>query len=99
MAIESGQLRGLRTMGIFLDLNKDLDRKEKLTGKSLDEKEIRQYQYNTDMREVNELKEAVGTLIIRNGRVVAHGAITAMQSRTGRRELTSLQLSPGPLTS
>jgi hypothetical protein len=31
MAIESGAARGLRTMGIFVDLNKEVDRQEKLT--------------------------------------------------------------------
>ena len=43
--------------------------------------------------------KAVGTVIIQNGRVVAQGAINSMQSSAGRRELTSLQLSPGLLTS
>ena len=43
--------------------------------------------------------KSVGTVIIQNGRVVAQGAITAMQSSAGRRELSSLQLSPGLLTS
>jgi len=42
---------------------------------------------------------AVGTVIIQNGCIVAQGAITAMRSSAGRRELTSLQLSPGLLTS
>src|SRR2546426_23875 len=31
MAIESGASRGLRTLGIFVDLNKEVDRQEKLT--------------------------------------------------------------------
>jgi hypothetical protein len=43
--------------------------------------------------------KAVGTVIIQNGRVVTQGAISAMKSNAGRRELTSLQLSPGLLTS
>src|SRR6266852_1215001 len=38
MAIESGASRGLRTMGIFVDLNKEVDRQEKLTGRTLGEK-------------------------------------------------------------
>jgi hypothetical protein len=33
-----------------------------------------------------------------NGRVVAQGAINAMKANAGRRELTSLQMSPGLLT-
>src|SRR5712692_3946230 len=40
MAIESGASRGLRTMGIFVDLNKEVDRQEKLTGRTLGENEI-----------------------------------------------------------
>ena len=42
--------------------------------------------------------KAVGTVIIRNGRVIAEGALSAMKGNAGRRELTSLQLSPGLLT-
>ena len=42
---------------------------------------------------------AVGNVVIQDGRVVAQGAITAMKSNTGRRELTALQLSPGTLVS
>ena len=41
----------------------------------------------------------VGTAVIQNGRVVAQGAISAMKSNAGRRELTALQLSPGLVTS
>jgi hypothetical protein len=40
---------------------------------------------------------AVGNVVIQDGRVVAQGAITAMKSNAGRRELTALQLSPGTL--
>jgi len=40
---------------------------------------------------------AVGNVVIQDGRVVAQGAITAMKSNVGRRELTALQLSPGTL--
>jgi hypothetical protein len=43
--------------------------------------------------------KAVGTVIIQNGRLVTEGAITAIKSNAGRREMTSLQLSPGLLTS
>jgi hypothetical protein len=52
MSIESGA--SLRTMGIFVDLNKEVEevaRQEKLTGKTLDENEIRQLRYNAVMRE------------------------------------------------
>ena len=42
---------------------------------------------------------AVGSVIIQNGRVVTQGAITAMKSNAGRREMTALQLSPGTLVS
>jgi hypothetical protein len=40
---------------------------------------------------------AIGNVVIQDGRVVAQGAITAMKSNAGRRELTALQLSPGTL--
>src|SRR5450759_1695563 len=50
LAIESGASRGLRTMGIFVDLNKEVARKEKLTGRTLDENEVRQLRYNAVMR-------------------------------------------------
>lgn len=43
--------------------------------------------------------QAVGSVVVSNGRVVARGAISAMKANSGRRELTSLQLSPGLLTS
>jgi hypothetical protein len=42
---------------------------------------------------------AVGSVIIQNGRVLTQGAITAMKSNAGRREMTALQLSPGTLVS
>ncbi len=50
MAIESGASRGLRTMGIFVDLNKEVDRQEKLTGRALGENEVFQLRYNSVMR-------------------------------------------------
>ncbi len=50
MAIESGASRGLRTMGIFVDLNKEAQRQELLTGKTLDENELRQLRYSAVMR-------------------------------------------------
>ena len=43
--------------------------------------------------------QAVGNVLIQNGRVVTQGAITAMKSNAGRREMTALQLSPGTLVS
>jgi hypothetical protein len=43
--------------------------------------------------------QAVGSVVIQNGRVVTQGAITAMKSNSGRREMTALQLSPGTLVS
>jgi glyoxylase-like metal-dependent hydrolase (beta-lactamase superfamily II) len=58
MAVESGASRGLRTMGIFVDLNKELDRQEKLTGRTLDENEIRQLRYNAVMREAAKIQGA-----------------------------------------
>ncbi len=41
--------------------------------------------------------KAVGSVIIQNGRVMTEGAISAMKSNAGRREMTALQLSPGTL--
>ena len=58
MAIESGASRSLRTMGIFVDLNKDVDRQEKLTGRTLDENEVRQLRYNAVMREAAKIQGA-----------------------------------------
>jgi hypothetical protein len=58
MAIESGASRGLRTMGIFVDLNKEVDRQEKLTGRTLDENEVRQLRYNAVMREAAKIQGA-----------------------------------------
>jgi hypothetical protein len=58
MSIESGASRGLRTMGIFVDLNKEVDRQEKLTGKTLDENEVRQLRYNAVMREAAKIQGA-----------------------------------------
>ena len=43
--------------------------------------------------------QAVGNVVIQNGRVVTQGAISAMKSNAGRREMTALQLSPGTLVS
>ena len=41
--------------------------------------------------------QTVGNVVIQNGRVVTQGAISAMKSNAGRREMTALQLSPGTL--
>ena len=61
MAIESGASRGLRTMGIFLevnqvDLKKEVERQESLTGKTLDE--VTQLRYNAVMREAAKIQGA-----------------------------------------
>jgi hypothetical protein len=58
VAIESGASRGLRTMGIFVDLNKEVQRQELLTGKTLDENEIRQLRYSAVMREAAKIQGA-----------------------------------------
>ena len=58
MAIESGASRGLGTMGIFVDLKKEVERQEKLTGKTLDENEILQLRYNAVMREAAKIQGA-----------------------------------------
>jgi hypothetical protein len=57
-AIESGASRGLRTMGIFVDLNKEVQRQELLTGKTLDENQVRQLRYNAVMREAAKIQGA-----------------------------------------
>ncbi len=57
-AIESGASRGLRTMGIFVDLNKEVQRQELLTGKTLDENEVRQLRYNAVIREAAKIQGA-----------------------------------------
>jgi hypothetical protein len=41
--------------------------------------------------------KTVGNVIVQNGRVVAQGAINAMKSNSGRREMIALQVSPGTL--
>ena len=58
LAIESGASRGLRTMGIFIDLNKEVDRQQKLTGKSLSENEVLELRYNAVMREATKIQGA-----------------------------------------
>jgi hypothetical protein len=58
MAIESGASRGLRTMGIFVDLNKEVERQELLTGKVLSENEVKQIRYNAVMREAAKIQGA-----------------------------------------
>ena len=62
MSIESGASRGLRTMGIFVDLNKEVERQGKLTGKTLIENEILKLRYNAVMREAADLTEQVDDL-------------------------------------
>ena len=58
MSIESGASRGLRTMGLFVDLKKEVERQEKLTGKTLDENETLQLRYNAVMREAAKIQDA-----------------------------------------
>ena len=81
MAIESGASRGLRTMGIFVDLNKEVERQEKLTGKTLDENEIRQLRYNAVMREAAKIQGAAAA---------ASGSAEA-QSKALAREVNELR--------
>ena len=45
-------------MGIFVDLNKEVDRQELLTGKTLDENEVLQLRYNAVMREAAKIQGA-----------------------------------------
>ena len=45
-------------MGIFVDLNKEVQRQELLTGKTLDENELRQLRYNAVMREAAKIQGA-----------------------------------------
>jgi predicted nucleic acid-binding Zn-ribbon protein len=58
MAVESGASRGLRTMGMFVDLNKEVERQEKLTGKTLNEKEVIQLRLNAVEREAAKIQGA-----------------------------------------
>jgi hypothetical protein len=58
LAIESGASRGLRTMGIFVDMNKEVQIQELLTGKTFSENEVRQIRYNAVMREAVKVKGA-----------------------------------------
>ena len=85
MAIESGASRGLRTMGIFVDLNKEVDRQEKLSGKTLDENEVRQLRYNAVMREAAKIQGAAAA---------ASGSAEA-QSKALAREVNELKEAVG----
>ena len=85
MAIESGASRALRTMGIFVDLNKEVDRQEKLTGRTLDENEVRQLRYNAVMREAAKVQGAAAA---------ATGSAEA-QSAALAREVTELKEAVG----
>jgi len=51
LAIEGGVSRGLRSMGIFLDFEKEVQREELKLGRTLNENEIQQVRYNAVMRE------------------------------------------------
>lgn len=81
MSIESGASRGLRTMGIFVDLNKEVERQEKLTGKTLGENEILQLRYNAVMREAAKIQGAAAA---------ASGSAEA-QSKALAREVNELR--------
>ena len=85
MAIESGASRGLRTMGIFVDLNKEVDRQEKLTGKTLDENEVTQLRCNSVMKEAAK-GEAYG-----GGVAAAASGSAEAQSKALAREVNELR--------
>ena len=51
-------VNGLRTMGIFVDLNREVDRQEMLAGRALYENEVRQLRYNAVMRESAKIQDA-----------------------------------------
>ena len=81
MAIESGASRGLRTMGIFVDLKKEVEQQEKLTGKTLDENEVTQLRYNAVMKEAAKIQGAAAA---------ASGSAEA-QSKALAREVNELR--------
>jgi len=81
MAIEPGQARGLRTIGLFLNMNKEVELQEKLSGKTLDENEVRQLRYNAVMREAVKIQGAAAA---------ASGSAEA-QSKALAREVNELR--------
>jgi hypothetical protein len=82
MAIESGASRGIRTMRIFVNLNKEVDRQEKLTGRTLDENEVWQLRYNAVMREAAKIQGAAAAA---TGCAEARDRLETEVTRTGRR--------------
>ena len=85
MAIESGASRGLRTMGIFVDLNKEVQRQELLSGKTLGENEVRQLRYNAVMREAAKIQ----------GTAAAAAGSAEAQSKALAREVNELKEAVG----
>ncbi|MCX6624673.1 MAG: hypothetical protein NTY38_27150, partial [Acidobacteria bacterium] len=85
MAIESGASRGLRTMGIFVDLNKEVQRQELLSGKTLGENEVRQLRYNAVMREAAKI----------HGAAAAAAGSAEAQSKALAREVNELKEAVG----
>jgi hypothetical protein len=51
LAVEGGVSRGLRSMGLFVDFNKEVELQQLRTGKTLSESEVKQVRYNAVMRE------------------------------------------------
>ncbi len=80
-AIESGASRGLRTLGPLVDLKKEVQRQEKLTGKTLDENVILQLRYNAVMREAAKIQ----------GAAVAASGSAAAQSKALVRKVNELR--------
>ena len=68
-------------MGLFVDLKKEVERQEKLTGKTLDENEILQLRYNSVMREAAKIQGAAAA---------ASGSAEA-QSKALAREVNELR--------
>jgi hypothetical protein len=60
LAIESGASRGLRTMGIFVELQKEVRLRELQLGRTLEESEVKQIRYNAVMREAAKITGAHG---------------------------------------
>ena len=58
MAIESGASRGLRTLGLYVDLNKDVQIEELKLGRTLSENETKTIRYNAVMREAAKIHGA-----------------------------------------
>jgi hypothetical protein len=58
LAIETGQSRGLRTMSLFVDLNKAVQVEELKRGRTLTDLEAKQVRYNAVMRAATEIQGA-----------------------------------------